>query len=97
MERSRGFKSRTRKKLTKKARERGVLPVTKLVQTFETGDRVHIVIEPSIQKGQPHPKFHGKTGIIVEKRGRSYLVEIKDKNAKKTLISKPVHIKKQRM
>ncbi|MFQ5887347.1 MAG: 50S ribosomal protein L21e [Candidatus Hydrothermarchaeales archaeon] len=97
MERSRGFRSRTRKKLKKKVRERGVLPVTKVAQKFETGDRVHIVIEPSVQKGQPHPKFHGKTGRIVEKRGRSYLVEVYDKDAKKVLISKPVHLKKQRM
>lgn len=97
MERSRGFKSRTRKKLQKKAREKGVLPVTKIVHQFEVGDSVHIVLEPSVQKGQPHPKFHGKTGRVVEKRGRSYLVEVNDKNAKKILISRPVHIKKQRM
>ncbi|MFQ5975622.1 MAG: 50S ribosomal protein L21e [Candidatus Hydrothermarchaeales archaeon] len=97
MERSRGFKSRTRKKLQRRVREKGVLPVTKLVQKFETGDRVHIKIEPSVQKGQPHPKFHGKTGKVIEKRGRSYLIEVYDKNAKKILISKPVHLKKQRV
>ncbi len=97
MERSRGFKSRTRKKLSRKARERGALPVTKVVQEFETGDLVHIVIEPSVQKGQPHPKFHGKTGRVVEKRGRSYLIAVTDKDAKKILIAKPVHIKKQRI
>ncbi|MFQ6135557.1 MAG: 50S ribosomal protein L21e [Candidatus Hydrothermarchaeales archaeon] len=97
MERSRGSRSRTRKKLKKGARKRGALPVTKVVQGFERGDKVHIVIDPGVQKGQPHPKFHGKTGSVVEKRGRSYLVEIHDKNAKKILISHPVHLKRQRL
>ena len=32
--------------------------------------------------------------IIAEKRGESYLVNIKDKNKAKTLICRPEHLKK---
>lgn len=92
MKRSRGFRSKTRHKLKKKAREKGDLPVSRIIQEFKEGDSVSIVIEPSIQKGQPHPRFHGKTGVVVENRGRSYLVEIQDGNAIKRVISRPVHL-----
>ena len=54
MERSRGKRSKTRHKMRKDVRKRGVVPVTKFMQKFEIGDIVHIVIEPSIHKGQPH-------------------------------------------
>ena len=95
MERSRGSRSKTRQKLRKDVRSRGVLPVSRIIQKFDIGDRVCIVIEPSIQKGQPHPRFHGKTGIILEKRGRSYVVGIKDGNAEKKVISSTVHLRAQ--
>ncbi|MDP6459920.1 MAG: 50S ribosomal protein L21e [Candidatus Hydrothermarchaeota archaeon] len=96
MERSRGFRSKTRHKMKKPVRKRGELPVSRLIQEFNVGDTVSIVMEPSVQKGQPHPRFHGKTGVVREKRGRSYLVEISDGNAKKKVISRPVHLFLQR-
>lgn len=96
MKRSRGFRSKSRHKMRKDVRERGELPVSKVIKEFEEGDTVSIVIEPSVQKGQPHPRFHGKTGVIKEKRGRSYLVEILDGNARKKVISRPVHLFLQR-
>jgi large subunit ribosomal protein L21e len=66
-----------------------------MLKEFEIGEQVHITIEPSIQKGQPHPRFHGKTGTVTGKRGRSYLVEVRDGNAKKVVISAPVHLEVQ--
>jgi large subunit ribosomal protein L21e len=96
MKRSRGFRSKSRHKLSKKTREKGVLPITRLMKNFEVGEKVHIVLESSIQKGQPHPRFHGRTGTVVGKRGRSYLVEINDGDAKKIVISAPVHLRAQR-
>ena len=92
MERSRGFRSKTRHKLRKKVRMKGDLPVSRAIQEFKPGNRVSVVIEPSVQKGQPHPRFHGKTGVVVEKRGRAYLVELKDGNATKKVIARPVHL-----
>ena len=82
--------------MKKPIRKRGKLPVSKLIQEFKVNDTVSIVNEPSIQKGQPHPRFHGKTGIVVEKRGRSYLVQISDGKTNKKIISRPVHLVLQR-
>lgn len=97
MERSRGSRSRTRTKMRKKVREKGMPPVTRFIQEFRKGDNVQVNIEPSVQKGHPHPKFHGKIGKVIEKRGKAYLLEIRDKNATKLLISKPVHLKLQKV
>ena len=78
MQRSRGFKSKSRRKLTKVQREGRTNPITKRLQKFEEGDLVHIIIDPSIQKGQPHPRFHGKTGTVVGQKVEK--VEIKKTN-----------------
>ncbi len=96
MKRSRGSRSKSRYKMRKDPRKRGLLSASKMLKKFEVGDRVHVVIEPSVQKGQPHPRFHGKTGTVVGKRGRGYLVEVMDGDARKTLISRPVHLTAQR-
>lgn len=95
MERSRGFRSKTRHKLSKKVREKGVLPVSSMLQKFSLGDRAYIILDSSIQKGQPHPRFHGKSGIVVERRGRSYVLEVMDGNARKRVISSPAHLRRQ--
>ena len=95
MQRSRGFKSKSRRKLTKVQREGRTNPITKRLQKFEDGDLVHIIIDPSIQKGQPHPRFHGKTGTIVGQKGKAYLVALKDGNKPKELIIRPDHLKLQ--
>lgn len=95
MRRSRGFKSKTRYKLKKSIREGRTNPITKRIQTFDENDLVHIIIDPSSQKGQPHPRFHGKTGKVAEKRGRAYIVEINDGNKAKRLIVRPEHLKMQ--
>ena len=94
MKRSRGFRSKTRHKLSKKIREKGVLRLSNTLQTFNLGDKAYIILDPSIHKGQPHPRFHGKIGTVVERRGRSYVLEIMDGNARKRVISSPVHLRK---
>ena len=91
-----GIKKRTRYKLQKGLRERGMPNVTSVIQHFEEGQKVHIVIEPSVQKGMPHPRFHGKTGTVLGQRGRAWLLEIKDGNATKVVISRPQHLTAQK-
>jgi large subunit ribosomal protein L21e len=66
-----------------------------MLATYEINSRVNIVIEPSVQKGRPHRRFHGKTGLVLEKRGKSYLVEVKDGNSVKKIITRPEHLKAQ--
>ncbi len=93
--RSRGYRSKTRYKLKKDLRVSRANLITKKIQTFDESDLVHIIIDPSVQKGQPHPRFHGKTGRIADKRGRAYIVEINDGNKAKKLIIRPEHLKMQ--
>jgi large subunit ribosomal protein L21e len=95
MRRSRGSRSKTRYKLKKSVRETRTNPITKKIQKFDENDIVHIIIDPSIQKGQPHPRFHGKTGKVVDERGRAYIIEINDGNKAKKLIIRPEHLKIQ--
>ncbi|MFQ6087976.1 MAG: 50S ribosomal protein L21e [Candidatus Methanofastidiosia archaeon] len=96
MERSKGFRSKTRGKLRKRTRARGMISLSRILSDFKVGERVSIVIEPSIHKGMPHPKFHGLTGKVLERRGNSYLVEIRDGGKLKRVISRPEHLKGQR-
>ena len=95
MQRSRGFKSRSRNKLTKKPRVGRSNPITKKLQTFNEGDLVHIIIDPSIHRGQPHSRIHGKTAKVIGKRGSAYLLGLKDGNKYKELIVRPDHLKLQ--
>jgi large subunit ribosomal protein L21e len=59
---------------------------------FKKGDSVHVDFIPPT--GIPDPKFQGKTGKVVSKRGRGYEVEVTDFKAKKTIFVKPEHLKK---
>jgi len=95
MRRSRGFRSKTRYKLKKSVKVGRTNLITKSIQSFHENDLVHIIIDPSIQKGQPHPRFHGKTGKVVDERGRAYIIEINDGNKAKKLIIRPEHLKIQ--
>lgn len=94
--RSRGLRSRTRAKFTKPRRERGLSPITRSLQEFETGTSVNIVIDPSYHRGQPHARFQGLTGRITARQGKSYLVQVKVGNMDKRLIVSPQHLREQR-
>lgn len=93
---SKGPRKRTRKKLQKRARERGLSPITRRFVEFEEGDMANIVIDPSVHKGQPHHRFHGLTGRILERRGRAYLLEVRTGNMQKQVIVRPEHLRKAR-
>ncbi|MFN3384795.1 MAG: 50S ribosomal protein L21e [Archaeoglobaceae archaeon] len=89
---SHGFRFKSGRKLKKKVREKG-LKLRKFLQEFSVGQRVILDIEPASQKGMPHPRYHGKSGIIVGQRGRAYLVQVRDGGKLKTLISRPEHLR----
>ena len=94
IQRSKGIRSKSRKKLSKRPRERGISSITKALQQFEKGDYVDIVIDPSIHKGMPHIRFQGYTGKIEGKQGESYLVGINDGKKHKALIIRPEHLRR---
>lgn len=66
--------------------------LTDLLRKFNVGDRVHVVIRSSGRF--QHPRFHGKTGTVLGKQGRSYVVEIRDGNLAKKLFLTSEHLKK---
>jgi len=81
--------------MRKRPRKRGLLPLSRILQEFDKGQYVHIDIEPSVHKGMPHPKFQGKTALVKEKRGSSYVLDIKDGSKHKTIIARPEHLRPQ--
>ncbi len=92
VKKSRGPRSNTRRKLRKTPSHR--VAITQYLRKFDKGEKVIIFPEPSSHKGMPFHRYKGKVGIITGKRGKSYLVEIKSGKKKKTLISRPEHLKK---
>jgi large subunit ribosomal protein L21e len=96
MQKSEGFRSKTRYKLKKHPRQRGLFPLTRALRVYKIGETVHVVLDPSVQKGMPHPKFHGKTGKIVAQRGSSYLVKVKDGGKYKDIIARPQHLRESK-
>ncbi|MCL4380991.1 MAG: hypothetical protein M1331_02685 [Candidatus Marsarchaeota archaeon] len=62
------------------------------IMEYSIGDMV-AVVPGANAKNIPHPRYKGKIGEIVEKRGSSYLVKLKIMNATKTLVVPPLHLK----
>ncbi len=91
MKKSRGWRNKTRKRLSRKKYERPT--ITKFLQEFNSGQNVVIYQEPSSHKGMPYPRFKGKIGKVIGIRGKSYIVEIRDGNKIKKVISRPEHLK----
>ena len=96
VERSRGSRSKTRYKLSKRVREKGLPRIRRVIQKFDEGDLVHIKLDPSVHKGMPHPRFHGLTGSVIGSRGRAYLVRVNVGGKEKTIIVSPEHMLPQR-
>lgn len=92
MKHSAGYRSRTRKLLRRRPRERGISPITPLLREYSPGDTVVIKICPSQLKGAPHRRYHGKTATVVEKRGRAYVLQVHMGGYDKIVISRPEHI-----
>ena len=80
----------------KKIREKGKIKFSRAFQEFEKGDRVSVDMEKAHQPRFPHT-IQGRTGVVKEKRGRCFLIEIKDLNKEKEYIINPLHLKKIKM
>ncbi|MFP4000679.1 MAG: 50S ribosomal protein L21e [Thermoplasmata archaeon] len=92
MKRSKGTRQGTRKILRKDPSKRGLMPINRALQEFEEGEKVKIKIEPSVQKAQPHRRFHGKIGVIDGKQGDAFVVEVKDGGKTKKVITRSEHL-----
>lgn len=91
-QKSHGSQQGARSKLSKDSRESPT--INDHLKTFEEGEKALIKINPSVQEGRVHTRFHGETVEVTGKRGDAYEVEVKDGNKTKNLYIKPIHLKK---
>lgn len=77
----------------KPVRTRGKLQFSKYFQKFKEGDKVAVVEEKSLCNNFPK-RIIGRTGNILEKRGKAYVIELNDREMKKKFIIEPIHLKK---
>ncbi|MGC9778765.1 MAG: 50S ribosomal protein L21e [Candidatus Heimdallarchaeota archaeon] len=92
MPKSKGYRHSTRRLFKKSSRDRGMQSLGRLLTKHKVGDQVVIKIDPAIQKGMPHRRYHGKFGVVSEVRGRAYVVKIKAGNKTKSIIARPEHV-----
>ncbi len=68
--------------------------LSKIVRSFEIGTKV-VVMPRSTFRNIPHPRYRGRIGIVVEKRGDAYVVEMQlSKSTKRRLIVPQMHLDK---
>jgi large subunit ribosomal protein L21e len=77
---------------TRKLKGKSIVTVAQIVRTFKVGDKV-VVTPKAVLSGMPHLRYMGRQGVITEKRGKSYVVEVKDFAVKKRIIVGAVHMK----
>ena len=77
----------------KSIRTRGKLQLSKYFQELDDGAKVAVTINKSVSFSFPK-RLQGRTGVVVGKRGKSYVVEVKDVEKVKKFIIAPIHLKK---
>lgn len=90
-QKSKGARRKTRKKLTKDGGRTGTL--SRHLQGFEDGQKVLIDVDPSVQDGMPHPRFHGRTAVVGGTRGRGVVISVKDGGQSKEFAVHPAHLR----
>ena len=94
LRKSSGYNNRTRRLFRVHPRKKGLRSLRYLLNDYEEGEKVSIIINPSIHKGRPHRRFQGKTGTIVKKQGNAYVVSVRDGKREKFIIALPQHLRK---
>ncbi|MEK6913685.1 MAG: 50S ribosomal protein L21e [Nanoarchaeota archaeon] len=77
----------------KPIRKRGKLQLSRYFQELKEGDFVAISREQTVASAFPK-RLQGITGVVEGKRGRAYMIKIKDGNKEKRLLIEPIHLKK---
>jgi len=90
---AKGYRSKTRSLLRKKPRERGKIGLSQILQEYKPGERVVVKINPTVHGGMPHRRYHGRVGVIMDKRGGAYVVNVTQGKAIKEIIVRPEHLK----
>lgn len=79
--------------MKKKMRTKGKIQFSKYFQELKKGDTIAVVREPSVSSNFPE-RLQGRTGTVEGKRGKVYIVAIKDQNQEKKFLIEPIHLKK---
>jgi len=77
----------------KKIRTRGKTSLSRQFQNLKKGDSVAVIREMAVASSFPE-RLQGRTGVVAEKRGMAYVVDINDNGKEKRFIIEPVHLKK---
>ncbi|MAG10951.1 50S ribosomal protein L21e [Candidatus Pacearchaeota archaeon] len=77
----------------KSVRTRGKLQFSRQFQELKEGDNVAIVKEQAVASVFPK-RLQGRTGTVQGKRGKAYLVQVKDQAKEKRFLIEPIHLKK---
>ena len=77
----------------KRIRTRGKTPLSRQFQNLKKGDSIAVIKELSVASSFPD-RLQGRTGVISEKRGGSYVIVIMEGDKEKKFIIEPVHLKR---
>ena len=77
----------------KPVRTRGKLQLSRYFQELKAGDSVAVVKERAVQSSFP-TRLQGRTGVVEDKRGKAYVVKIKDQDKEKKFLIEAIHLKK---
>ena len=77
----------------KRVREKGKIKLSEYFKTLSKGDRVSIVQEKGIVSSFP-ARLQGRSGVVIESKGKYKVIKLNDGNKEKTFIIHPVHLKK---
>jgi len=91
---SKGFRVKTRHTLRVRSRKKGLPQVTSSLRVFKIGETAIVKLDGRVQSGMCHPRYQGKTGVVVGRQGRAFLVEIVEGRKTKTLLVTPEHLKR---
>lgn len=77
----------------KPVRTRGKIQLSRFFQKFKEGDFVAFSREKSIPVNF-NKRLQGSTGIVEGKKGKTYIVKVKEGNKEKHILVEPIHLKK---
>ncbi|MBW2995030.1 50S ribosomal protein L21e [Candidatus Woesearchaeota archaeon] len=89
-----GSRRKSRQLLTKGTANAGKISLKKYFKELKQGEKVKLIAEPGVQTGGFHSRYYGQLGVIKNKKGSCYEVEIIDGKKPKQLIIHPVHLTK---
>lgn len=94
MNRKGGLRRKSRSKMTRAPGLKGKIKIRNHFQTFNKGDKIQLIADSSNPKSLFHLRFHGKNGVVREKRGNAYVIDFMDFAKAKQIVVNPVHLKR---